>query len=197
MNASRRKGETTMKKIGLLILALLLSPLFYSVNVAAGQDMRSQKETRNTEAYLNREVRHELIQIPWYSVFDILQYRVNGNEVTLMGQVVQPIIKSEAENAVKHIEVVEKVINQIEVLPTSPMDDQIRRAEYRAIYSQPTLFRYGVGNLQSIHIIVKNGHVDLEGNVDNEKDRDVAVVAAKTVPNVFSVESHLTIGESK
>jgi len=186
-----------MKKIGLLILALLLSPLFYSVNVAAGQDMRSQKETRNTEAYLNREVRHELIQIPWYSVFDILQYRVNGNEVTLMGQVVQPIIKSEAENAVKHIEGVEKVINQIEVLPTSPMDDQIRRAEYRAIYSQPTLFRYGVGNLQSIHIIVKNGHVDLEGNVDNEKDRDVAVVAAKTVPNVFSVESHLTIGESK
>jgi osmotically-inducible protein OsmY len=189
--------KTTMKNNGLLILAFLMTPLFLFVNVTAGQDMRSQRESRNTEAYLTREVRHELIQIPWYSVFDILQYRIDGSEVTLTGQVVQPIIKSEAENAVKHIEGVEKVNNQIEVLPTSPMDDQIRRAEYRAIYSQPTLFRYGVGNLQSIHIIVKNGHVYLEGNVDNEKDRDVAVIAAKTVPNVFSVESHLTIGESK
>jgi hyperosmotically inducible protein len=92
---------------------------------------------------------------------------------------------------------VEKVNNQIEVLPTSPMDDQTRRAEYRAIYSQDLLSRYGVGNLQSIHIIVKNGHVTLEGVVDNQQDKDAAALYAKSVPNVFSVDNHLMVIGSK
>ncbi|MBZ5641173.1 MAG: BON domain-containing protein [Acidobacteriia bacterium] len=186
-----------MKTIKLLALALAIPALLGPVNTASGQDTRSQKEARTTEAYLTKEVRHELVQIPWYSVFDILQYTVNGNEVTLTGQVVQPTIKSDAENSVKHIEGVEKVNNQIEVLPTSPMDDQLRRAEYRAIYSQPNLFRYGVGNLQSIHIIVKNGRVTLEGAVESEQDRNVAAIAANGVSNVFSVENHLKVEASK
>ena len=136
-------------------------------------------------------------RVPWYTVFDNLQYSVNGNEVTLSGQVVQPTVKADAENAVKHIEGVEKVNDQIEVLPTSPFDDQIRRAEYRAIYSQPNLQRYGVGNLQSIHIIVKGGHVTLEGVVDSQQDKDAANIYANSVPNVFSVENHLTLTGSK
>jgi osmotically-inducible protein OsmY len=105
----------------------------------------------------------------------------------------EPTLKSDAENAVKHIEGVERVNNQIEVLPTSPMDDQIRRAEYRAIYSQDLLSRYGVGNLQSIHIIVKNGHVTLEGFVDSQQDKDAATLYAKGVSNVFSVDNHLMV----
>jgi len=164
--------------------------------LSAQQDAR-KGANGNNGAYLTREVRHELVQIPWYSVFDILQYRVNGNEVTLTGAVTQPTVKTDAENAVKHIEGVDKVNDQIEVLPPSPMDDEIRRAEYRAIYSQANPSRYGVGALQSIHIIVKNGHVTLEGEVDSQADKDAAGIYAKSVPNVFSVDNHLVVRGSK
>src|SRR3981081_3883086 len=132
------------------ILIVLAQVMFALPTSTVAQEMQPRQNSRN--ANIAREVRHELIQIPWYSVFDILQYNVNGNEVTLNGAVTQPTLKSDAENAVKHIEGVDKVNNQIEVLPLSPMDDQIRRAEYQAIYSQPNLSRYGVGALQSIHI---------------------------------------------
>src|SRR6202790_4860818 len=174
-----------MTRIVLFILLIASSLGIGTLN--ATQEMRGQKADRNSDAYLTREVRHELVQIPWYSVFDILQYSVKGNEVTLTGQVTQPTVKSDAENAVKHIEGVEKVNNEIEVLPPSPMDDQIRRAEYQAIYSQGNLSRYGVGALQSIHIIVKGGHVTLEGNVDTEADKNAAGIYANGVSNVFSV----------
>jgi hyperosmotically inducible protein len=152
---------------------------------------------RNGDAWITREVGHQLITVPWYSVFDILKYNVNGNVVTLSGAVVNSATKEDAESSVKHVEGVEKVINQIEVLPPSPMDEQIRRAEYRAIYSQANLSRYGVGNLQSIHIIVKNGHVSLEGDVDNQQDKDAATLYAKSVPNVFSVDNNLIVRGSK
>jgi hyperosmotically inducible protein len=168
-----------------------------SALVTAGQDESSHKGPRNSEAYLTREVRHEPITVPWYSVFDILKYKVNGNDVTLMGAVTNPTVKSDAENAVKHIEGVEKVDDQIEVLPPSPSDDQIRRAEYRAIYSQGTLSRYGVGSLQAIHIIVKGGHVTLEGNVDTEADKNAANVFANGVSGVFSVTNNLIVTAGK
>jgi hyperosmotically inducible protein len=187
----------TMRFPKILVLTLVIQPLLGAGILAAKQDMQTQNHSRNSDAYLTREVRHELIQVPWYSVFDILQYRVNGNEVTLTGQVTQPTVKSDAENSVKHIEGVEKVNNQIEVLPPSQMDDQLRRAEYKAIYSQPNLSRYGVGALQSIHIIVKGGHVTLEGEVDSQQDKDVASIAAKGVPDVFSVDNHLVVTRSK
>jgi hyperosmotically inducible protein len=180
-----------------LLFLLLITTILGSAVLAAQQDTQAQKGARFNDDYLKKEVRHELTMVPWYSVFDILQYSVNGNDVTLTGAVVNPTVKTDAENAVKHIEGVEKVKDQIEVLPPSPMDDQIRRAEYRAIYSQGTLSRYGLGSLQSIHIIVKGGHVTLEGNVDTEADKNAANIYANGVPNVFSVTNNLAVTGGK
>src|SRR3954462_5537072 len=135
---------------------------------------------------ITREVRHELVMLPYYGVFDNLSFRVDGNTVTLMGQVTRPTLKSDAEHVVKDIEGVERVNNQIQVLPLSPMDDQIRLAEYRAIFGDPSLStRYGYRALPSIHIIVRNGQVTLEGVVANEGDKNLINVRANGVPNVF------------
>jgi hyperosmotically inducible periplasmic protein len=119
---------------------------------------------------------------------------VDGDKVTLFGQVTRPTLKSDAEAAVKSIEGVSSVVNNIEVLPPSPMDDQIRRAVYRAIYSEPALSRYSIQAVPSIHIIVKNGNVTLEGVVDNETDKNLAYLRASQVPNVFSVKNNLVVG---
>ncbi len=146
------------------------------------------------ENRIAREVRHQLVMLPYYGIFDDLAFRVDGSTVTLMGAVTRPTLKSDAENVVKRIEGVTRVINNIEVLPLSPMDDQIRMAEYRAIYGDPTLStRYGYRALPSIHIIVKNGHVTLEGVVANEGDKNLIGVRAKSVPNVFSVTNNLRV----
>lgn len=145
---------------------------------------------------LVKEVRHELVMLPYYGVFDNLAYRVDGGTVTLMGQVVRPTLKSSAENVVKRIEGVEKVVNQIEVLPLSPNDDQIRRAVYQKIYSFPSLStRYGFQAIPPIHIIVKNGNVTLEGVVDSEADKNVAGIQANGVPGVFSVTNNLRVAK--
>jgi hyperosmotically inducible periplasmic protein len=145
------------------------------------------------EASLANQVRHQLVMLPWLSVFDNLEYSVQGNKVVLAGQVVRPVLKDEAASAVKHIEGVEEVDNQIEVLPVSNFDDQIRRAELREIYSFPSLQRYGMGTLPGIHIIVKNGHVILEGVVDNQTDKNLAGLRANSVPDVFSVTNNLRV----
>jgi osmotically-inducible protein OsmY len=147
----------------------------------------------NYEQWLTREVGHELALLPWLSLFDDLGYKVQGSEVTLLGEVVNPVTKDDAGKAVKDIEGVTKVNNNIEVLPLSPMDDQIRRAEYRSIYGEAQLQRYAMGTLPPIHIIVKGGHVTLKGFVDNQTDKQLAEIRAKTVPNVFSVENELQI----
>ncbi|HEY3740653.1 MAG TPA: BON domain-containing protein [Bryobacteraceae bacterium] len=140
-----------------------------------------------------KEVRHELVMLPYYNVFDNLAYRVDGSKVTLFGQVVRPTLKSDAEHAVKRIEGVTSVDNQIEVLPLSPNDQQIRMATYRAIYSRPQLQRYQLGAVPPIHIIVKNGNVTLEGVVDNEGDKTVAGIAAQGVPGSFKVTNNLQV----
>jgi hyperosmotically inducible protein len=189
--------EITMRITKTVLFILLLQPILGGALLGARQDTQAHKGARNSDEYLTREVRHELTMVPWYSVFDILQYSVKEDVVTLTGAVVNPTLKTDAENAVKHIEGVEKVNDQIEVLPASPMDDQIRRAEYRAIYSQGTLSRYGLGSLQSIHIIVKGGHVTLEGNVDTEADKNAAAIYANGVPNVFSVTNNLVVTGGK
>jgi hyperosmotically inducible protein len=142
---------------------------------------------------LVREVRHELIMLPYYNVFDNLTFGINGRTVTLNGQVVQPVTKSGAENAVKHIEGVEKVINNIEVLPPSNMDDRIRRQVYNAIYSYGPLFKYGNMAVPPIHIIVRNGRITLEGVVDSESDKNYAGVRANTVPGTFQVTNNLRV----
>ena len=160
---------------------------------AAPPDRGSQ----SYEQWLTREVGHELIQVPWLSIFDNLEYSVEGSEVTLSGQVWQPVTKDDAQTAVKGIEGVTKVNNNIEVLPNNPMDDQTRRAEYRAIYGEPSLQRYARGVLPAIHIIVKNGHVTLVGTVDNEMDKNIAEIRANSVPNVFSVDDKLQVRPSR
>ncbi len=142
---------------------------------------------------IQREVRHELLMLPYLGVFDNLAYKVDGYNVTLIGQVTRPTLKSDAENVVKKIEGVEKVDNQIEVLPPSPMDDQLRRRLYRAIYGFPSLQKYSLGVQQPIRIIVKSGHVSLEGVVDNEGDKNAAGIRAKGVSGVFSVDNHLQV----
>ncbi len=146
---------------------------------------------------ITREVRHELLLLPYYNVFDWLQYQVQGYNVTLMGQVTNPTLKSDAQNAVKRIEGVESVDNRIEVLPPSPNDDRIRREEYNAIYGYDGLSRYAWGPVPTIHIIVNNGHVTLEGVVDSQADKDMANIRAKGVPQVFSVTDNLHVGSSK
>ncbi|HEY6971420.1 MAG TPA: BON domain-containing protein [Candidatus Angelobacter sp.] len=161
-----------------------------SRTVDTSADQRSQDR-------IVRQVRHELLMIPQLSIFDNLAYRVDGNTVTLLGQVRNPIIKDEAQTAVKHIEGVQQVNNQIEVLPTSFNDDRIRRQVARAILNEPRLFEYAVQPVPPIHIIVKNGHVSLEGVVANQGDKDVAGIRANGVPGVFSVQNDLQIENSK
>jgi hyperosmotically inducible protein len=159
----------------------------------AQQQVPPARTSAHSDDVIKREVGHELALLPWYSVFDNLSYSVSGYKVTLMGQVVRPSLKDDAEAAVKHIEGVENVDDQIEVLPVSPNDDQIRRAEFRAIYSKPTLERYAEGNVQQIHIIVKNGNVTLLGAVGSQADKDAANLYANTVPGVFSVTNNLQV----
>jgi len=151
-------------------------------NVPAGSD-----------AYIAQKVGHELVMLPYYSVFDNLEYRVNGYNVELFGQVTRPVLKSDAESVVKHIEGVEHVTNNIEVLPLSTLDWQIRRAEYRAVFGRGSLYRYAMGANPSIHIIVDNGHVTLVGVVQNEMDKNLANLQANSVSGVFSVTNDLRV----
>jgi hyperosmotically inducible protein len=140
-----------------------------------------------------KEVRHELVMLPYYGIFDDLAYRVDGSKVTLFGAVTQPTLKSDAEKAVKRVEGVTQVDNQIEVLPLSPNDDRIRRDVYRAIFSKPGMEKYQLGAVPPIHIIVKNGNVTLVGPVNNEGDKNLAGISANGVSGVFSVKNNLRV----
>ena len=152
----------------------------------------SWAQDRATERIV-REVRHEIVMLPYYSVYDNLAFRVDGSTVTLMGQVSRPTLKPDVENVVKKIEGVENVVNEIEVLPTSPNDDRIRIAVYRAIFSNSALSRYAMQNVPPIHIIVKNGNVTLEGVVATESDKNLANIRARGVSGAFSVTNHLQV----
>jgi len=165
----------------ILLIALLAGPL-----CLASQDDAARNR-------LIKQVRHELVMLPYYGVFDNLAYKVDGDKVTLLGQVTRPTLKSAAENVVKDIEGVESVDNQIVVLPLSPNDDRIRLALYRAIYSRPGLDRYALMAVPSIHIIVADGHVTLEGSVANQGDLNIANITANGVTGVFSVTNNLTV----
>jgi len=145
---------------------------------------------------INAKLQRNLDTLPWYGIFDNLEYQINGSQVILSGQVTSEhaITKQDAENAARRVPGVTSVVNHIEVLPVSPFDRQIRRAEYRTIFSQSDLGRYTMGAIPPVHIIVKNGHVVLEGVVMNQMDKNIAGLAAKSVPNVFSVTNNLRIG---
>jgi len=150
------------------------------------------KDAKGYERFV-REIRHELVMLPYYGVFDNLVYRVDGYNVTLMGQVTRPTLKSDAEGVVKNIEGVEKITNNIEVLPVSPNDDRLRLALYRTIYGHNALNRYALNAIPPIHIIVNNGKVTLEGVVANEMDKNIANIQANSVPGVFSVVNNLRV----
>jgi hyperosmotically inducible periplasmic protein len=158
-----------------------------------------QNTQDRVRAYLKREVRHELLMLPYYSVFDWLEFEVQGDsEVILQGQVTRPTLKSDAENVVKRIEGVENVTNRIEVLPLSPNDDRIRRAVYGTLFNfNSPLHRYGLGAVPSIHIIVKNGHVTLKGVVDRQADSNLAKIRVNGVPGIFSVNNQLTVSDNR
>lgn len=183
------QNSTRIWAVGALGVLSMLS----TAGTQAQQPAPPARSSAHSDEVIKREVGHVLALLPWYSVFDNLSYSVSGFKVTLMGQVVRPSLKDDAEAAVKHIEGVESVDDQIEVLPLSSNDDQIRRAEFRAIYSKPALERYAEGNVQQIHIIVKNGNVTLEGGVASQGDKDAANIYANTVPGVFSVTNNLQV----
>lgn len=160
---------------------------------ATAQDVTGPQRMQDR---ISREVFHELITLPQLTIFDNLQYKVDGNKVTLTGQVRDAILKDSAEKSVKHIEGVESVNNQIEVLPASGNDDRIRREVARSLFSDERLFRYSMGAVPPIHIIVKNGHVTLEGIVNSQTDKNEANIRANGVPGVFSVDNHLQVEKS-
>src|SRR6202049_1038539 len=161
----------------------------------AAPTQRDQPSVRS-QVRTQKEGRHELLMLPWLGVFANIAYKVDGYNVTLYGQVVRPSLKSDAENVVKHIEGVERVDNKIEVLPPSPMDDRLRVQLFHAIYGYEPLQKYALGVQKPIRIIVKNGHVTLEGVVDNEADKNAAGIRANGVPGIFSVTNNLQVVRS-
>jgi hyperosmotically inducible protein len=177
------------------IVAILVLSLMGSIPaLAQAPGAMSQKSIDR----IYKEVRHELVMLPFYGVFDNLAYKVDPDgTVTLMGQVSRPVLKSDADNAVKRIEGVEKVVNNIEVLPNSPNDDRIRRAAYRAIYGDDTLSQYQLRAVPPIHIIVKNGNITLEGVVARQMEKDIAGVRANSVQGTFSVTNNLVVEENE
>jgi len=179
--------ENEMKLRPLLVTCVMLA----LASAAFGR--QAAQPSAAATARITKEVRHELLMLPYLNVFDNLAYKVDGYNVTLMGQVTRPTLKSDAENVVKKIEGVEHVDNQIEVLPLSPNDDRIRRQLYRAIYGYPALQKYAMGVQQPIRIIVKNGNATLEGVVDSEADKNIANIRARSVPGVFSVTNNLQV----
>ena len=160
--------------------------------IAASCSGFAQDTAKGQDRFL-REIRHELVMLPYYGVFDNLAFKVDGSTVTLMGQVTRPTLKSSAENVVKDIEGVQKIVNNIEVLPVSPNDERLRLAVYQAIYGHTALNRYALQAVPPIHIIVKNGNVTLEGVVANEGDKNIAGVQANSASGVFSVKNNLRV----
>jgi hyperosmotically inducible protein len=179
-----------MKVKALLSFATVIT--LFCLSVVAQNQPSPKSQDR-----IAKEVRHELLMLPYFGVFDYIAFKVEGDTVTLIGSVVRPVLKSDAENSIKHIEGVNRVNNQIEVLPPSSMDDQLRLRLFHAIYGDPGLEKYALGVQKPIRIIVKNGHVSLEGVVDNQADKDLAGIRAKSVPGSFSVDNNLQVGESK
>jgi len=149
--------------------------------------------TINPKGDLADAVRHELVMLPYYSVFDDLEFTVDNGTVTLAGDVTRPVLKSDAENVVKRIAGITQVVNNIKVLPLSPFDNRIRAATYRSVFGYASLYRYAMGTNPSIHIIVDSGHVTLKGVVANQGDKNLAYIRANGVPGVFSVTNELLV----
>jgi len=180
------------------LLASLALPLIFSMAAIASPALQDHQPAgalnQKSIDRIYKEVRHELVMLPYYGVFDNLAYKVDPDgTVTLLGQVARPTLKSDAENVVKRIEGVEKVVNNIDVLPTSLNDDRIRRAAYRAIYGNSVLSQYQLRAVPPIHIIVNQGHITLEGVVARQMEKQVAGMQANGVHGAFSVTNNLVV----
>ena len=209
------------------VIALLSLALFVPAAFAQGQPQQQPEQTWTQEDMMRivKEVRSRLARLTTYSVFDWLTFGVHGKTLVLHGYASRPILKSDAENAVKGIEGIQKVENEIQVLPLSGFDDRIRAQVYNRIFTQPALRKYnanqgsiaramGPGGAQfammgggitnnppigyhAIHIIVNNGHVTLYGVVLNQGDADIANIQANGTPGVFSVNNEIVVQGSK
>ena len=178
-----RHMKRTIQTIALAAaLALGAAPVFAGTGNPPAQDLPSQ-------------VLHQLVMIPYYSVFDDLNFSVDNGVVTLTGDVVNPVVRTDAAGSIKHLAGVTQVVNKINILPPSSMDNHIRAAEYRAIFGYSDMYRYAMGAIPSIHIIVDFGHVTLVGVVNSDADKNVANIRANSVPGVFSVTNNLRVAE--
>lgn len=204
MSLNRFVGRTASFHSGRRTCTLMISGVLAVLFATAGSSSTADKKHNDVftpgmpdEGRLAQQVRHALLMLPYYGVFDDLAFRLDGDTVILMGKVTNPTLKSDAGNVTKHLEGVNRVVNQIEVLPPSPMDDRIRMAEYRAIYGDPVLStRYGFRSIPPVHIIVDNGHVTLTGIVANQADKNLIGIRANSVPGVFSVTNDLQVEKS-
>src|SRR3954469_11578430 len=184
-----------------ITLALLLISVPAGPAVFGASSMQSEQPKVNLSAspamsmMVSDEVRHQLLMLPDYGIFDWIECDIHPDRTaTLRGQVTRPTLKSEAENALRKIESIPSVDNQIEVLPISPTDDQIRIAVYRAIFRyEGPLFRYATQSIPPIHIIVNNGRVTLKGVVATDADSQQAFMAANGVSGVFEVKNELRV----
>lgn len=184
-----------MLKRTIMSVALLSGLLFFVPGEAAAQD----RSPEFTKAKIERMVRKEILSLPYYGVFDAIGFEVNNGTVTLNGYVLRPYTRKDAEESVKDLEGVTNVVNNIEVLPLSPSDDRLRQRLLRAMGGQTgALYRYFLGTNPSIRIIVKNGHVTLEGFADRKSDSDLAYITARGVSGSFSVTNNLKVlGEAR
>ena len=190
----RQQKLKYMRSGGMAVLGILLVMSMPLLAMARQSNPKAELNTTQSQGVLAEKVRHELVMLPWYSVFDNLGFQIEGNNtVVLEGQVVRPTLKSDAGNVVKRIEGVTQVVNNIEVLPVSPNDDRIRVAAYRAIYFQPGMWKYRIQAVPPIHIIVDNGHITLVGVVGSQMDKTLAYMAAERVHGAFSVTDELRV----
>jgi hyperosmotically inducible periplasmic protein len=182
------KSQSWFRFVCLFVLCGFVS-IFASSAAQSGGSPRIQDR-------VSKEVYHELVMLPQLTIFDNISFKVDGGKVTLLGQVRNAILKDEAQGVIKKIEGVDTVDNQIEILPTSSNDDRIRHEVARAIFNDEGLFPYSMGSVPPIHIIVKNGHVSLEGAVNNQGDKDRAGLRANGVSGVFEVKNNLQVHSS-
>ncbi len=187
----RMKPMKGLRVLALPAILLALSLPVFAANAAARAGTGQNTSTNQ----LAGEVRHQLVMLPYYGIFDNLEFQIAGNDkVVLMGEVVRPILKDDAAAAVRSIPGVRQVVNDIKVLPPSPFDNRIRRAEYREIYGTPGFEKYAIQAVPPIHIIVDNGNVTLVGVVADKMDKNLAGIKANEVRNVFHVTNDLRVG---
>ena len=181
---------------GLLTTFMFVAAMVAAAAALGGQGPTDKKPSNTQEKYLptlEREIHHQIQVLPFYSVFDYIGFRLEGAKVTLIGQVVRPTLKEHAEAAVKSLEGVAVVVNQIELLPASSSDDELRRNIYRAVYEDSVLARYAAQTQPAIRIIVKNGNAFLEGFVESATDKTLAGTRAAGVANVANVRNNLIV----